>query len=402
MATTRYTLNRQTVFQSTRQLLKATLEFHDTGRSCSADRLLMLLLLAASRRISLSQACALVVACCCYETARKALQGQLSDAADLENRLNKTLVSQLPHNLSRRKQYLAIDLVLTPYYGQPLQDPNEIRAGKSKNGTNRFHAYATLYVSCRGERFTIAMTSVQRKEPLVDVVKRLLQRAAGLGVKPCLLLLDRSFWCVDVMRYLMCARVPFLIPVVRRGKKPTRRQKATGTYEFYARKRSGFDRYTLTSHRGGKTATVDICVCRVRKENHGRESARGKTLVYAFWGVQPPSWLWVKETYRRRFGIETSYRQANQSCLRTSTRCPLIRLLRVGLSLILRNVWIWLHYQVLSTPRRGGRKLQPNRLRYGMFLTWLMTFVIEHFKLLDRILIERQNCGTLTLPAAES
>jgi IS4 transposase len=50
----------------------------------------------------------------------------------------------------------------------------------------------------------------------------------------------------------------------------------------------------------------------------------------------------VREAYRKRFGIETSYRQLNQSRSRTSSRDPLYRLLLVGLSLFLRNVWQWL------------------------------------------------------------
>jgi IS4 transposase len=56
----------------------------------------------------------------------------------------------------------------------------------------------------------------------------------------------------------------------------------------------------------------------------------------------------VRDTYRTRFGIETSYRQREQTRIRTSTRAPLLRLLYVGVALILGNVWAWLHWQVLS------------------------------------------------------
>ena len=65
----------------------------------------------------------------------------------------------------------------------------------------------------------------------------------------------------------------------------------------------------------------------------------------------------VKDTYRQRFGIEASYRQLEQARIRTSTRDPLLRLLYVGVALILRNVWAWLHWEVLSRPRRGGRRI---------------------------------------------
>ena len=56
----------------------------------------------------------------------------------------------------------------------------------------------------------------------------------------------------------------------------------------------------------------------------------------------------MKETYRSRFAIETSYRQLQQARIRTSTREPLLRLLYVGVALLLRNVWVWLHWEVLG------------------------------------------------------
>lgn len=60
---------------------------------------------------------------------------------------------------------------------------------------------------------------------------------------------------------------------------------------------------------------------------------------------------WVRQTYRRRSGIETSYRQMHQARIRTSSRRPLLRLLFVGLALILRNACVWFHLTLLARPR---------------------------------------------------
>ncbi len=46
----------------------------------------------------------------------------------------------------------------------------------------------------------------------------------------------------------------------------------------------------------------------------------------------------VKEKYRGRIAIATSYRQMHQGRIRTYVRDPLLRLLFVGIALILRNV----------------------------------------------------------------
>jgi putative transposase len=44
--------------------------------------------------------------------------------------------------------------------------------------------------------------------------------------------------------------------------------------------------------------------------------------------------------YRRRFGIETNYRQMNQVRARTTSRNPVIRLLLVGLAFVIFNLYI--------------------------------------------------------------
>ena len=80
--------------------------------------------------------------------------------------------------------------------------------------------------------------------------------------------------------------------------------------------------------------------------------------MYAYWGLWPTRITWVVQTYRRRYGIETSYRQMNQARVRTSTRSPLVRLFFIGLALVLRNLWAWLHWEALAEPRRGGRDLR--------------------------------------------
>jgi putative transposase len=144
----------------------------------------------------------------------------------------------------------------------------------------------------------------------------------------------------------------------------------SGSQVFRARKRSGWDRYTMTST-AGRRATVGVCIAcdnqRGRRGRHGR-----RTLVYAYWGLGPSSPSWVRQTYRERFGIETSYRQMNQARIRTCTRDPQVRLLYVGLALVLRNVWVHLHDAVLSSPRRGRRVIRLERLRFKTLLAWLL------------------------------
>jgi hypothetical protein len=364
-----YTIGPAAVQQHAAELLRTCLRLRDFSAQCTVAVLLHVIFTACSRLCSLSAACFSLATAPCRETIRQALLRALAERDDLLRRLNRALTSELPRALRRRSQQVAIDLVLIPYHGEPLVDLKEVYRSQAKSGTSHFHAYATAYVNYRGQRYTLALTLVERGDKMEAVLQRLLRRLSQLGIDVRLLLLDRGFWSVAVIRYLQAARKPFLMPVVLRGRKDDHPRGPSGTRVFAIRKRGGWDEYTLTAA-DKRTARVAICIhCRNYNgqwQRHGRQ-----TLVYAFWKINPPNTKWVRETYRRRFAIETSYRQMHQGRARTCTRHPLVRLLLVGIALVLRNVWVWLHYAVLSTPRRGSRRYNPERLPFKMMLLWL-------------------------------
>jgi putative transposase len=343
------------------------------------------LLYAASRITSLAAACGALLRAPSDTAVHDALLATLPDTHELQRRVNRALQGDLPRALRRRRQPLAIDLHLVPYHGLPLHDVAEVYRSQAKSGTCSSHAYATAYVIRKGLRFTVALTSVQRGAALQAVVQRLLAQAAKAGVRPRYLLLDRGFCSVAVIRALQAGRRPFLMPLPLRGRQLDHPKGPSGSRVFAAWKRSGWSRYRLTDKQGRK-ATVGVCVkCRnLRGERgkHGREA-----LVYAYGGgLQPGSYRWVKETYRSRFAIETTYRQLQQSRIRTSTRDPLLRLLYVAVGLILRNVWVWLHWQVLADRRRGGgRRVDTNRLTFRAMLLWLQHWAEQCLGVCDEV-----------------
>src|ERR687898_2839478 len=380
-------LDRNQAHRLAAEPLQAHLQFKDYKRKASAQVLWSLLLAAAARITSLSDACGRLRNVPSDETARKALLATLPDYATLQRQLNAALAGHLPKTLRRHLQRLAIDLTLIPYHGQPFADPAEVYRSQARDGTSHFHAYATAYVIRKGQRFTVALTGVKKGEPLKDVVQRLLRQAARVGVRPRLLLLDRGFYSVAVVRYLQAARVPFLMPVVCHGRSPKHPKGASGSYVFRAWKTSGWSTHTLSDAKK-RTATVSICVkCR---NSRGQWHRRGRqALVYAYWGYRPPSPDAVFATYRLRFGIETSYRQLHEGRIRTTSRRPTVRLLYVGIALVLRNLWVWLHYTLLAMPRRGGRVILLERLRWETLLLWLLHGVETTFGVADVTYTER-------------
>src|SRR5215472_16650904 len=154
------TLTARQVHRCAAAILQDHLRLPDHGPKCCAGPLLTLLFYAAARITSLSDACQSLRDAPSDEAARLALIATLPDFAELQHRLNAALAGNLPRALRRRPQRLAADLVLIPYHGQPLHDPEEIYRSCAKSGTSHFHAYATLYVIRQGYRFTVALTAV--------------------------------------------------------------------------------------------------------------------------------------------------------------------------------------------------------------------------------------------------
>jgi putative transposase len=384
MCPAHYTITPQEIYRYAASVLQPHLQWQDHGPKCTVTTLLQVLFYAAAQLCSLFAACSRLRDAPSDQAVRDALAALCPPAATLEQQLNASFAAQLPKAVTQRRWRLAIDLNLRPYYGHPHQRTEELYRSRAKSGTTPFHAYATCYIVHHGRRYTVALTQVEKGTALVEVLKRLLRRASQAGVRPTLLLLDRGFYSVAIIRYLQAARYPFLMPVILRGRKAAHRNGPSGTRGFALWQRSGWSTYTLTSADHRK-ATVSIGVhCRQRHQSRRRHARQ--TLVYAFWGIRPKTTQWLFQVYRDRFGIETSYRQRGEACIKTTTRNPTLRLLFVGIALLLRNLWVGVHWVYLATPRRGGRILNLHQLRFRTLLMWLTHLAEETFGIDDNLI----------------
>jgi putative transposase len=386
-----YTLTPAHVRAHAQALCQQHLRLRDHGPKCTAGVLWAVLFYAACRISSLAAACRALVRAPSDTAIHDALLATLPSVAELQRRVNRALQGHLPQALRRRRQPVAIDLHLVPYHGLPLHELKEIYRSQAKSGTCSFHAYATCYVIRQGLRFTVALTCVQRGEALQDVLQRLLAQAAQVGVRPRYLLLDRGFGSVAVIRSLQASRRAFLMPLPLRGRKLDHPKGPSGARVFATYKRSAWARYTLTDAKKQR-ARVQVCVkCRNRRGERGKHGRQA--LVYAYGGgLKPGSYRWVKETYRRRFAIATTYRQLGQARIRTSTRDPLLRFLYVAVALILRNVWVWLHWQVLAERRGRTRRVDTNRLTFRAMLLWLQHWAEQCLGVCDEIHVKYPMC----------
>ncbi len=111
--------------------------------------------------------------------------------------------------------------------------------------------------------------------------------------------------------------------------------------------------------------------------------------MYAYSGITPKRPDLVKTTYRKRFWIKSSYPQMNQCRILTTTKKFNVRFLYVAIGLLLRNLWVWLHHVVLSSPRLGCRRYNWDLLRVDRMLLWLEQVAAELYGLVLTIATER-------------
>ena len=304
---------------------------------------------------------------------------------EIENRLNQALPHYVPRSISRRTASFkfAIDLNEYPYHGSPYQEADEIRRGKAKSGTTHFHVYATIYLIKRGKRYTLAIKYVRKGDRLVDVVQALLEQVLALGFKIRRLFLDRGFYSVEIIEYLQRTQIPFIMPVVLRGRKG-KDGKSKVERLFNGHKSSIVD-YTMKTIKDKRKMAATFKLYIVVKRIKGKNGQRHRVyFAYCLSDEKLPIKRIYNE-YRLRFGIETSYRKKNESLPRTSSRNPVLRLLYTGLSLFLVNAWIFITWNFLSQKRRDTRRLLTSEFIYERFCELLFNALKGIFKFRPKI-----------------
>jgi putative transposase len=297
----------------------------DTQGECNEETLFTILLRAASTCSTIEQTADTLEDAPDGGTIRYHLK-KCTDMASMEAALNAALQARVPGNLTASAQRLAIDLNLQPYYGTPTEEEAPyIYRSQAHAGTCSFYAYATCYVIRKGKRVTIALTPVRCDDLMVGIVTRLLDRAVRFGLQIKRLYLDRGFFSVPVIRWLQALDVPVVMPVIVRGKQGGTRQLLQGGGSYKTR-------YTMKSREYGKVTFEVWVVC---VYHHGRHGKHGRTYCAYVVHKVTLGLRAVYQDYRRRFGIESTYRLKNTCRIKTAMKNPVARLLFVGIAFLL-------------------------------------------------------------------
>lgn len=324
------------------QVLQERLALGIGGYKYGDGDVVAVLIAAAAQRRSIDSVCTQLGGAPSANLVRQYLSNRLFAVATpdvLEARWEAMLTERLPAALLRQRLSIAIDLTLIPYYGTTVRELDQLRRGEAKAGTTRFHCYATAYVIKDGARLTLALSPVSAHEALSDVLIDLLARLAQRGVRIRQLFLDRGFASVAILRSLHAQPFTTVVALPLRGQ-PLRRLVAR-----YPGERTV---YTMRSADEGQ---ITLPVWIARPDPAARTRRRRETgAPFAVLGRQPCTLSVPKlaRSYRRRFGIESRYRQGNQVRPPTCSPDPGLRLLLVAIALLLTNLWVFLKAQLVA------------------------------------------------------
>lgn len=374
-----HTISSRQVHQCVLERLTLASKMKDHGWLCTAATVWNVVFRAAAALISIHAACRDLPEGPCGQAILDALDAWLPKTLTvLEQRLNSALTDELPAHLKRRKWEIAIDWHLVPYYGEPLRSKNELYYGKPCQGTKHFHAYATACIVTYGCRYTLALTWVRRHESTVVALRRLIKQIRQLDVKIHYLLLDRAFFNVPVTEFLQYENLPFVMPVMFRGRAPkkTKNRPQTGL-RWIQKQPAGWYSHTLKNK--SREVTLRVCVTYRTHKNRKDGKRKQQKMLFAAWGVSG-SPVQIRKLYRKRFGIETSYRQLHQAKVFTCTRNPLLRLVFIAVGLMLRNMWVLFHDTILSEGTGSSRTLKLEKLRFKQLLEWINQTVVDLFR----------------------
>jgi len=372
---TKNSLNAEDVRRLTEQIMCEQLSIQVQGYKCSTQMVCNVLMKAAVEGMSVESICADLQNTTGSNTIREHLNAVLDVCAlrQHECEMNAALAVCIPSELPRRGREMAIDYHDEPFYGKSPELCSYACRSAAKAGTTHFYRIASLYVMWRQVRVTVALTYVLPEDDGVTVVRRLIERMAHLAFRPGVLYLDKGFCTGAVITCLQEHDLPAVIACPVRGKA------GKGGTRALCRGRSAYcTTYTFSD---GTTARLALYPSRV-PDKTGRRRVKwlAYVLIHLDWSAKK-----VYQRYRRRFGIECSFRQLRQVRVPTTSRNPALRFFLLGLALLLVNVWVALRWLTSRVLEPGPARLDPERFRLNRFIVFLRRAIEKACGALDSI-----------------
>lgn len=242
------------------------------------------------------------------------------------------------YGLNKRRTIVGIDFHDKPFYGDHAL--KEVVGTKRKLGTNYAYRYATICICEEGMRFNLATVAVTQLNSREKIVLSLLKEAKKY-VRIGEVLLDRGFNNTDIIDLLKEELgVKYTMPLTE-NKKVKRISKdmkgiVTMPYTFYEDRPIEYQ------------TNVKLIVDKREKEAH--------YFITNIADDNKTALLLIIEAYRKRWGIETGYRVADEFYAWTTSKKFFIRCFLGLLSFLLQDLWILQNFiEQKGTPFQQAR-----------------------------------------------
>lgn len=343
------------------RVMKKHLKIEANGYICKTDMLYDMLLKASAECSSLEAVCADLENVADSNTQREYINHALpvKELSSQEERANQALAECIPESMVRTSIEIAVDFHDEPFYGKQAETRAVTCSGQAKKGTTHFVRLATAYVIWRQVRLTLAVHYVLPDEEALEILKILLLRLQKLGFSAKVLYMDKGFAATPIVEYLTKeAKQPAIIANPIRGK-------TAGTKALCHGRSSYTTTYTFTN---GTISTIAMKASLV-PDKTGRKRRKWLAFIVILldWSADK-----VFEEYRRRFGIECSYRILRRLRATTTSRNPALRFFLLSLGLILSNVWVFLRWEFARLQSTGPRRVNESLFRLHRFTRLLI------------------------------
>jgi len=342
------------------QTLIKHLSLHVNGYCCYTEMILDVVLKASAERSSVEAVCADLEQVAGSNTIREYLNDamEITQLRQQEAEMNAVLAESIPITMKRSDVEVAIDFHDEPFYGKRPELLAVTCRGQAKKGTTHFIRIASAYVVWRQVRLTLAVRYVLPGESTLDILKYLLNRLKKLGFTAEVLYLDKGFASAAIIRYLTDQQQPAIIACPIRGKQGGTRALCQGRESYRTD-------YVFTD--GTETTLALVATLVPDKTGRRRRKWLAYIVIHLDWTPRK-----IYQRYRRRFGIECSYRLLRCVRATTTSRNPALRFFLLGIGLVLVNTWVFLRWEFARVVGRGPRRVDPDRLRFHQFTRLLI------------------------------
>jgi hypothetical protein len=358
-----YRLTAEDVRQQTMKTLTEHLALQANGYRCTTEMVLDVILKASAEHSSVEAACQDLAGVAASNTVREYLNAALKVAQlrEQEAEMNAALAASIPEVMKREGIEVAIDLHDEPFYGKRADLLAVTCRGRAKKGTTHFIRIASAYVIWRQVRLTLAIHYMLPGEEKLTVLQTLLSRLKTLNFTFRVLYMDKAFAAGPIIRYLTDIGQPAIIACPIRGKQGGTRALCHGRKSY------------RTDHifKDGTPANLALFASLVPdKSGKRRRKWLAFIVIQLDWKPQQ-----IHARYRRRFGIECSYRSMRQVRAHTTSRNPALRFFLLAVGLVLVNTWVFLRWVFARLIAPGPRRVDPIRFRFHRFTRLLVRAV---------------------------